>query len=536
MQVRNLSILTLLISFSFLTTKAQQPSWIWAKEVSNYHSFDPPLQITSDQTGNVYLTGSLRSYNSIDTMILRKFNANGDTVWQRTALNLYDTNSLFYFGSQGYSVKTDGVGNVYVAGNFSDKVVFGTDTLASAGLLDIFLVKYNQNGNVIWAKSAGGVCTDRISWDGMCIRDGNVFITGYYGLYNPSSATPTLQFDTITVTSHGGTDNFIASYDTAGNIRWAKTLGGAKDDAISYTINMVNTDAAQNLYLGGDFAGAAYFGNAQVASDSGYYLLKCDINGNLLWAKTITGEVFIGPFISTDIAGNSYITATALGQMNFGNQTFADYNFLAKYDPNGVLLWVRDLGNSLNFATITADLSGAYLLSSFSNNDVVYGDTLTSEGGSDIPVSSFDVNGTKRWTIQAGGPGDDYSYSMCLSSGDLLVCGTHEDTINFGNARLSGKGAFISKLQLPTGVINVGTKAKNISLYPNPNTGNFTIDLQSNTYQSLRITDITGKQVYQQSINPASQQQINLKLPDGVYFIRLTGKGEAVVQKFIVQH
>jgi hypothetical protein len=181
-------------------------------------------------------------------------------------------------------------------------------------------------------------------------------------------------------------------------------------------------------------------------------------------------------------------------------------------------------------------LSGAYLLSSFSNNDVVYGDTLTSEGGSDIPVSSFDVNGTKRWTIQAGGPGDDYSYSMCLSSGDLLVCGTHEDTINFGNARLSGKGAFISKLQLPTGVINVGTKAKNISLYPNPNTGNFTIDLQSNTYQSLRITDITGKQVYQQSINPASQQQINLKLPDGVYFIRLTGKGEAVVQKFIVQH
>jgi hypothetical protein len=520
-----------------LTSKAQQPSWIWAKEVNNYNSFGPPLtMVTSDQTGNVYLTGSLGTYSYIEIMFLTKLNANGDTIWKRTALNLYDTSSMFYTTSQGYSVKTDGVGNVYVAGNFGDKVVFGNDTLTSAGIWDIFLVKYNQYGDVVWAKSAGGIYNDQMSWDGMCIRDGNIFITGYYGLQNPSSATPTLQFDTITVTSRGGTDNFIASYDTAGNVRWAKTIGGLKDDATDYTINMVNMDAAQNVYLAGDFAGAAYFGNVQVALDSGYYLLKCDINGNLSWAKTITGEVFIGPFISTDPAGNSYITGTAIGQMNFGNQTFANYNFLAKYDPNGVLLWVKDLNNSLNFATITADLSGVYLLNSFSIYCVISGDTLTSEGGSDMVVSNFDLNGTKRWTIQAGGHANDYSYNMCLSSGDLLVCGAHEDTINFGNAQLSGKGVFVSKLQLPTGVINIGTKAKSVSVYPNPNTGSFTIDSQSQAYQSLSIVDITGKQVYQQSINPARQQEINLNLPDGVYFIRLTGKGEAVVQKFIVQH
>ena len=61
----------------------------------------------------------------------------------------------------GYSVATDASGNCFVCGRFySSSITFGSYTLNNAGDYDIFLVKYAPDGNVIWAKSAGGTSED----------------------------------------------------------------------------------------------------------------------------------------------------------------------------------------------------------------------------------------------------------------------------------------------------------------------------------------------------------------------------------------
>ena len=65
---------------------------------------------------------------------------------------------------EGYSITTDASGNVYVTGTFQETADFdtgeGTVNLTSNGTYDIFFTKYSPDGELIWAKSAGGSSSD----------------------------------------------------------------------------------------------------------------------------------------------------------------------------------------------------------------------------------------------------------------------------------------------------------------------------------------------------------------------------------------
>jgi hypothetical protein len=125
------------------------------------------------------------------------------------------------------SICTDDSGNVYVTGYFkSTTITFGTTTLINADNTgytnDIFIVKYTPNGTVLWATSAGGTNID----EGTSLAtdvNGNVYVTGYF-------YSPTITFGTTTLTNVGIGDIFIAKYDGAGAVLWAKSAGGTGYD------------------------------------------------------------------------------------------------------------------------------------------------------------------------------------------------------------------------------------------------------------------------------------------------------------------
>ncbi|MFH1514383.1 MAG: hypothetical protein ABIG42_02875, partial [bacterium] len=134
------------------------------------------------------------------------------------------------FGFEGgKEVATDASGNIYVTGYFSDVVDFdpgpGTEEYTANGWSDVYLSKFDPNGNFVWARTWGGAESDE-GYAADIDDSGNIYVTGYY--------RETVDFDpgpgTEEYTSNDRADVYLSKFDPNGNFVWARTWGGAESD------------------------------------------------------------------------------------------------------------------------------------------------------------------------------------------------------------------------------------------------------------------------------------------------------------------
>src|SRR5207247_11049724 len=201
----------------------------------------------------------------------------------------------------------DSAGNVYLTGFFASSTVsFDSFSLtnASAGSYDIFVTKYNSSGNAVWAKRAGGTKLD-YSYGIAADASGNVYVTGTY-----SSATAAFGSVSLTTANAGSGDIFVANYNTAGTVLWAKRAGGTdyeEGDAIA-------VDASGNVYVAGGLSSASVtFGSTTLTNylpgTEDVFVVKYDTNGNVLWARRAGGDDFDTALgLAVDAGGNVYLT------------------------------------------------------------------------------------------------------------------------------------------------------------------------------------------------------------------------------------
>lgn len=278
-------------------------NWLWARSAGGAYD-DEAWGIATDSTGNVLVTGGfasptiafgatvLTNADSTGTpsdYFIVKYDSTGNVLWAQGAGGApYD---------YGLDVTVDASDNILIAGWFDSPTInFGSTVLTNGTdpswpYDELFVVKYDQGGNVLWARSAAGRYED----DGFTITtdaSGNVLVTGYF-------TSPSLTFKAITLANAGGTcssgcaDFFIAKYDASGNVLWAKTAGGANGDygrAVSF-------DASGNALVIGYFEsptiafGATILNNSDSTGKTGdIFFVKYDVNGNVLWAKATGGS------------------------------------------------------------------------------------------------------------------------------------------------------------------------------------------------------------------------------------------------------
>ncbi len=455
---------------------------LWAKSVGGIN-YDYPQSITADSNGNVYTVGFFEATADFDPgagsaeltsagnydIFVSKLDSNGNYVWAKkiggTGLDI------------AMSIVADASNNIYVTGIFSGTVDFdpgaGTANLTSAGLRDIFVAKYDTNGNYIWAKRMGGASND----SGLGLKldaGGNVYTTGNY--------QGTADFDpgagTVNLTSVGNEDVFVSKLDSNGNFVWAKGMGGTGQDQG----RGIAVSASGNVYTIGIFNGTADFdpgaGTANLTS-AGFddvFISKLDSSGNFVWAKRIGGTDYEeGTAIAMDTEENIYTTGKYLLTVDFdpGAGTFnltsagQDDIFVSKLDSNGNFVWAKSMGGT-DFErgeSIVLDANNnVYLTGVFvgtADFDPGAGTfNLTGPGG-DVFISILNQNGGFITAKRMGGASYDSGNAITLDAQDnILVTGSFYETADF-DPELTSVGdadVFIVKLE-KVSISNIPTSA-----------------------------------------------------------------------------
>jgi hypothetical protein len=344
------------------------------------------LDIQVDSQDNVYVTGRFTGTVDFDPgpgidertsgverfqVFLSKFDANGNFIWCRTF------GDSQYWNRGRISLVIDSQDNIYVSGDFSENVDFdpglGIDEHQSNGSDDIFLIKFDSEGNYIWGNTWGGPSADYsrdINYDGSdCI-----YITGNFK--NTVDFDPGPGIDEHTVT--GTKDLFLSKINADGNFVWAKTWGGS--DSMLEAFQVISNE--QNIYIPGYYSESVDFDpgtgvyQCQSLGEWDAFLLCFSETGAFNWVKTWGSDnIDLCAGIAMDQAGNFYTIGLCLKGVDLDPGTGIDYHiesgmFISKFNNQGDYQWARiwaDLSISSNYVTclITDNPDYLYLTGTF---------------------------------------------------------------------------------------------------------------------------------------------------------------------------
>ena len=437
--------------FNIRPAKAETIDFGWVQGGGGTN-LDYGTAIAVDDGGNVYGTGFVTNGPGNEDGFLNKWDASGNPVWANfVAGPAHDAD---------HNIALDSTGNVYVSGAYSETVEFEPGNSAgdrtSEGLADIFVIKYDGNGNFIWVKSIGGTSSDGgygITTD----ANGNVYVTGIY--------VDTVDFDpgvaVSSLTSAGFADVFVLKLDSDGNFLWAKSLGGPGSD-YSYDIAV---DENGDVFTTGYFNDTADFdpgaGTSELTSLglSDIFISKLDSSGNFLWVRRAGGSSSdVGVEITLDESGNVYSAANYFGLVFPSNNDI----LISKLDTDGNWLWTKVIGGTgfdASYGIALDEAEDIYITGEFADTvDFDPGEgtsSLTSAGASDVFISKLDNNGNLLWAKHLGGVSSDLADGIVVQNGSLFLAGAFSDTVDFdlgaGTSNLTSAGSldvFIAKLTL----------------------------------------------------------------------------------------
>ncbi|MFK7784259.1 MAG: SBBP repeat-containing protein [Crocinitomicaceae bacterium] len=342
---------------------------------------DTPTAVASDSENNLYVAVSnyLANFpvqsttgyyqgntNGLTEIALLKFNEAGALLW-----------STYYGGTfyeEVYGITVDQDDNIYFAGttgsfDFPTQDAGTYYDVYSNGGEDGFILKFNGQGDRLWATYVGGADNDEIL--SIDVRDGMLYVVG---------STKSTDFPLALVggsanayyqnTLQGYADATLQKFDEFGNLLWSTYYGGNGFDRADASV----LDGEGNLYVtgfttSGNFdtqnAGGYYQGNDAGLGDA--FILKFDEFGNRLWSTHYGGSSKdIGNDLAVDNDNNlffyGYTESTDLPLMDNGtyfmgthvNTTSAPFvsniPFLAKFNQQGDLTWATYHGSQYAYS------------------------------------------------------------------------------------------------------------------------------------------------------------------------------------------
>lgn len=533
-------IAILLISLH-IETSAQ--GFIWVKSYGGDQK-DKGKDLGVDQFGNQYIAGFFQGQMNMgsinldavggeldEDIFITKMDIDGNPVWGHSMGNAASQSDDYPFG---LSVNDNG----FIASTgkcFGYVKLDNGDSLPGFGMEDMWLVTYDPDGNLNWAKLGGGNSNDMGS---------AVYIDNDQNVYCAGNFKGNLNFfEDSMITTVYDPNIYCAKYKWNGELLWVKTFSSAS--AIQVYDMMV--DPAGNVYMSGNYRHTVDFGGTELTSlgDADGYVVKMSSAGNVLWATSFGSDVEssdeTGATLSLDAAGNCYVAGTFAGNCYFdGGEllTGSPKNiFVAAYDISGEFLWANSIrgGPGVKFSPITLSISAEeniLLTGIFAGVDTIGSIILEpyfNKDSADAFIASFNPLGDVNWAIHVGGEHHDGGFGIAGNgSAFAFATGNYKGEAQFGTNTLLSNGVsdmWVAKFQKNTVTGNASIQdAEKFQIFPNPFTNQFTVALPAKTTK-LTILNAFGQVVYQREITAFEKQvTLDLSLPAaGIYTVQLNG-------------
>jgi len=324
-----------------------QPDTLWTRTYGGWGS-DAGYSIEETSDGGYIIAGYTGSFGEgFYDFYLIKTDPEGDTIWTRT-----------YGGSgwdRGFSVQQTSDGGY---------IVVGATTSFGSGLYDVYLVKTDPNGDTLWTKTYGGANSD-VGYSVQETTDGGYCIAGYTMSFGAGSSDVYLiktdpNGNVLWTKTYGGTapdfGHYVEQTSDGGYIITGETWSTGRQDVYLVKTDS-NGDTLWTRIYGKPYSGHhSDVGNCvQETSDGGYiitghtleshqllYLIKTDSNGDTLWTKSYNRlSVDAGYFVQQTTDGGYIITGETRPLYHPH-----EYLFVVKTDCNGDTLWTMAIGGT----------------------------------------------------------------------------------------------------------------------------------------------------------------------------------------------
>ncbi|RLD41314.1 MAG: hypothetical protein DRI86_13620 [Bacteroidetes bacterium] len=562
---------------AFILKLTANGNYIWAKSLGGFAN-DVIKDIAVDPQGNIYSHGSFKDTvdfdpgagicihgtnyapppnpHPLDNAFIQKLDKDGNFVWAKTFV--CGEGSL----SDGLTVDIDSDDNVYCSGYF-----FGSniDFDPGAGVItpppsnsSMYLVKLDSMGSFVWARFStkvgiGGYATPHAM---KVDRFNNVFITGYSALNIDFDPGP----DTLLLSKN----TFIKKYDENGNFLWAKSYGYVP--SYGYRENnptSLATDTFGNVYSTGYFSDSTdldpgldtlmFFTYSPPSPYSftayGSYIQKLNTNGELLWAGVLQGNqgYSIAFDIFVDNAENIFVAGSYADTVDFDPGVGVQNR--TSVSGNGNDSYVLKLSQCKTLTTdyITACDSLIWMdgVTYYESGQTAYFTLPSSTGCDSVICLSLNIPNIDI-TISIGDFGGSFTANQGNASYQWLDCNnalapllgdtlqTYTPTLNGDYAvELNVGGCIDTSACVHISNVSIEEVAGNsIKLFPNPNSGEFMLDIGNIEATEVKILNTMGQVIFVAQ-NP-KDQYFNINLKSGIYFMEIRSNNGAKTIKFVV--
>jgi hypothetical protein len=582
-------------STTFISKLDAAGNFVWAKKVAATIGQSITLDslnnvyLVGNYGGTCDFDPGIGVYNMTSNcgdMFLLKLNSSGNFMWAKT-LACYSSSVAAL--SQGRSVLIGGLSNIYITGSFVGSVDFdpgiGTYSLTSAGNYDAFILKLDSLGNFVWVKQIGGTLTENpisLAVD----SQGSVFSAG--------SFMGTADFDPGPLISNlnsvGDYDGYILKLNSVGDFVWVKQIGGTTFDQVG----PITIDSWGDIYFSGNYGLITDLDpgmGTYTATSNGtidLFLEKLDSSGNFLWVKTISGNQKERPSfdIKVDAFGNIYSNGGFESVVDFDpdapvvNLTSAGgfdlfvYKMSQCITPPAPVNTTSLISQTLcanQIATLTAIASATINWFSSSTSTIVLGTgstflTPTLSAGTysyyaesivclpsvtrtpivitvySLPNVIASSNASlictgQTATLTASGA-NTYTWSSSATGSNISISPTVTTnyTVTSTDANGCKNDAIITQsVSLCTNLISSPHKIESgILIYPNPNTGNFTIKL--NSPSQIKIYNSLGQIIYDRNQNELRSEISISNYSNGIYLIQILDKEKIIYSGRIIKN